>query len=376
MAMRWARSTFLHVIGKNAPAFTVASLAMIIARRPATMPMPVTTPADGAPPHSAYMLPRGPEAEFEEVGFGIDELGDAFAGGEPALLVLALDRLRAAAEADRGFFRGEVDGHCLLQNRITSERRAKLTGCAAMSAPDDLGRLPVSVGTSTTRISRWNTKARIATEPQGRFSVFFACTSRDLRVFAVNFCRQLTSPRATSPCAGGWMGSSASCGTSSPCAGRRGSPPRCSFATSSSSESGFDLSSSETSSSSFCFITSYATSSSVWSLCLAAAEESLEREDAARRLHPLVVHRPAHGRDVDLHLIGDLLHLERLNVLRTGVEERALVVDDGPRHLQQRVPPLFDGLHQPVGRLKFLAQFFLHLVVEVLVLASVRRCAC
>ncbi len=56
MAMRWARSTFLLVIGKNAPAFTVASLAMTMTRRPATMPMPVTTPADGAPPQSRYMF--------------------------------------------------------------------------------------------------------------------------------------------------------------------------------------------------------------------------------------------------------------------------------------------------------------------------------
>ena len=36
MAMFCARITFLAVIGKNAPAFTVASLAMIITRRPAT----------------------------------------------------------------------------------------------------------------------------------------------------------------------------------------------------------------------------------------------------------------------------------------------------------------------------------------------------
>src|SRR5262245_44390651 len=53
--MRWARSTFLQVIGKNAPAFTVASLAITITRRPETVPIPVTTPADGAPPHSEYM---------------------------------------------------------------------------------------------------------------------------------------------------------------------------------------------------------------------------------------------------------------------------------------------------------------------------------
>ena len=53
------------------------------------------------------------------------------------------------------------------------------------------------------------------------------------------------------------------------------------------------------------------------------------------------------------------------------VEERPLVLDDGPRHLQQRVAPLLDGLHQPVGRLEFLAQLFLHLLVEVLVLDEI-----
>ena len=55
MAIRWARRTFLQVIGKKAPALTVASLAIIIARRPEIVPMPVATPADGAPPHSVYI---------------------------------------------------------------------------------------------------------------------------------------------------------------------------------------------------------------------------------------------------------------------------------------------------------------------------------
>ena len=53
--MRCARSTFLQVMGKNAPAFTVASLATTITRRPPTCATPVTTPPDGAPPHSGYM---------------------------------------------------------------------------------------------------------------------------------------------------------------------------------------------------------------------------------------------------------------------------------------------------------------------------------
>ena len=55
IAMVCARSTFFAVIGKNAPAFTVASLATIMHRRPLTRPRPVTTPAPGAPPYSAYI---------------------------------------------------------------------------------------------------------------------------------------------------------------------------------------------------------------------------------------------------------------------------------------------------------------------------------
>jgi len=50
-----ARSTFFAVMGKNAPAFTVASFATIMHSRPATRPMPVITPAPGAPPNSAYI---------------------------------------------------------------------------------------------------------------------------------------------------------------------------------------------------------------------------------------------------------------------------------------------------------------------------------
>ena len=54
-AMVWARITFLAVMGKKAPAFTVASLATIIQSRPAMRPIPVITPPAGAPPHSSYI---------------------------------------------------------------------------------------------------------------------------------------------------------------------------------------------------------------------------------------------------------------------------------------------------------------------------------
>ena len=55
----------------------------------------------------------GVDAQFEEMRAGIDELGDAFARGEPALLVLRLDGFCAAALRDLLFFvldlRDEID---------------------------------------------------------------------------------------------------------------------------------------------------------------------------------------------------------------------------------------------------------------------------
>ena len=87
--------------------------------------MPVTTPADGAPPQSRVHAPGGPQAQLEEGGAGIEQPGDAFAGGEAALVVLAVDGLGAAALADQLFLlaqlarqRREVGSHaCCYTNR-------------------------------------------------------------------------------------------------------------------------------------------------------------------------------------------------------------------------------------------------------------------
>ena len=65
----------------------------------------------------------------------------------------------------------------------------------------------------------------------------------------------------------------------------------------------------------------------------AADEESFEREDAARGLHPFIVDGPADGRDMHAHLVGDLLHLQRLDEF--GAFARETRFDDrrwlGPR---------------------------------------------
>src|SRR5208337_2803943 len=56
MAMFCARMTFFVVMGKKAPAFTVASFTMSMTMREWMRARPVMTPAAGAPPHSSYIL--------------------------------------------------------------------------------------------------------------------------------------------------------------------------------------------------------------------------------------------------------------------------------------------------------------------------------
>ena len=106
--MRWARSTFLAVAGKNAPAFTVASLAMIMCRRPAIVPMPVMTPAAGAPPQSAYIPQAAHRPSSKNVRARIDQLFDPLAGSQAMLFVLPLDGRLPAAKSNIGFLLGEL----------------------------------------------------------------------------------------------------------------------------------------------------------------------------------------------------------------------------------------------------------------------------
>ena len=101
MAIRWARSTFLAVAGKKAPALTVASLAMIMCRRPATVPTPQTTPAAGRPPQSAYISHAGPQADFQPEAVRVQEQRDPLASGQPPFGVLAVDGRRPAPLLDR-----------------------------------------------------------------------------------------------------------------------------------------------------------------------------------------------------------------------------------------------------------------------------------
>src|SRR6185312_11805909 len=67
IAISCARRFFLAVIGNQAPALTVASLATTTHCLPETYPIPHTTPPDGQPPCSAY-IPSPTKAPISSQG--------------------------------------------------------------------------------------------------------------------------------------------------------------------------------------------------------------------------------------------------------------------------------------------------------------------
>ncbi len=80
----------------------------------------------GAAPFAVH-APRRPQAQLEEVRAGVEQPGDALAGRKPALGVLALDRLSAAALANhvllapqRFDLLGEFIGHIVGPLRVIS----------------------------------------------------------------------------------------------------------------------------------------------------------------------------------------------------------------------------------------------------------------
>ena len=70
IAISCALKFFLAVIGNQAPALTVASLATIIHCFPLTYPIPATTPADGQPPTSRY-IPSAAKAPTSKKGLSL-----------------------------------------------------------------------------------------------------------------------------------------------------------------------------------------------------------------------------------------------------------------------------------------------------------------
>ena len=60
-------------------------------------------------------------------------------------------------------------------------------------------------------------------------------------------------------------------------------------------------------------------------------KEPSQRQDSAWRLNPFVVNRSGYRRYVNAYLVGNLLHLERLDCLWTFIQETLLVVNDSLR---------------------------------------------
>src|SRR5207244_7586603 len=100
-------------MGKNAPAFTVASLAMIMKVRPQTLARLVPARSPGSPKFAVAHFKRRINAELEEWRVGIAQLRDALTRRQAAFFVLGLDCLGAAALANLFFlilnFREEID---------------------------------------------------------------------------------------------------------------------------------------------------------------------------------------------------------------------------------------------------------------------------
>ena len=99
IAMFWARITFFEVIGKNAPALTVASLAMIITMRVSIRAIPVITPAAGrAAPFFVHAM-GCIETQFKESA-GIGEERDALACRQSPLGMLVFNGLGTSTFAN------------------------------------------------------------------------------------------------------------------------------------------------------------------------------------------------------------------------------------------------------------------------------------
>ena len=98
--------TFLVVAGKNAPAFTVASLATIMHGTPSTLPMPVTTPAAGYFAPLLIHFVCGPEFDLEKRRVLVEQMPNPLAHRQASHFPLALmPGLSAAFTQDRFLLR-------------------------------------------------------------------------------------------------------------------------------------------------------------------------------------------------------------------------------------------------------------------------------
>ena len=100
MAIAWARKTFFAVIGKKAPALTVASLAITMTNRPATEPQAGHHPRRGRATPLLIHAEGGKQTQFQELLPGIQEQCQPFSGRQPLFPVLRLGRFCPSALAD------------------------------------------------------------------------------------------------------------------------------------------------------------------------------------------------------------------------------------------------------------------------------------
>ncbi|MFO0866723.1 MAG: hypothetical protein U0744_19140 [Gemmataceae bacterium] len=75
------------------------------------------------------------------------------------------------------------------------------------------------------------------------------------------------------------------------------------------------------------------------------------------------------GRHVDADDVGNLLHLQRFDVLGAFVEKRPLMLDDRLGHVDQGVLPLLHGVEQPLGerifRFRYSRAFRIRILIAV-----------
>ena len=122
-------------MGKNAPAFTVASFTMSMTSRPCTRPNPVTTPRRRRSTPLLVHAPRHVRTQLEETGSWINQQRNALAGSQTALLMLRLDGLLATAQVNDSFFRTDSCYQWATANWFRSKREESVLTLVSKGVP-------------------------------------------------------------------------------------------------------------------------------------------------------------------------------------------------------------------------------------------------
>ena len=117
----------MQVIGNQAPALTVASLATTTHSRPLDLPTPTTTPAPGAPPHSSYSPHAANEPSSRNGDARIDERRHPLAREHLAEGALALGGPLPAARGDLPALASRMRNPLRQWSRLASNATSRLT---------------------------------------------------------------------------------------------------------------------------------------------------------------------------------------------------------------------------------------------------------